>query len=361
MKFPDTRIDDNNMLENTVEKAQRIGANSFVTWNGSDTIIWKIENETYNIDSLTRLKVYPSISSINTRSDLAHPKNYNRNTPFLKSRLEEILHDLEQLLEIGEIRCAINVSDNIIDAIKGISLVIIPQFKTQIIELRNSNHEFRAEYNRWRIYEKSTIRILNSSSRRIEIVEPEDILAKFTFYNLIGKLLFYLTLSENLAGNLNRINIDSAINIKAELQTYFESAKQIDYNAVFLPYFTDEIEYTDIINQALLDLLNTLSIFDFRILPSLVIGEILENLVPKEEKQKFGQYFTSEILACLVSFPAIGNSRSTIFDPTSGTGTFLIAAYKILNYFGNNNHEQLLNQIWGNDSIMVTILSRSIK
>ncbi len=51
----------------------------------------------------------------------------------------------------------------------------------------------------------------------------------------------------------------------------------------------------------------------------------------------------------LVSFSAIQTTEDYIFDPTSGTGTFLNAVYKIFNYHGNKNHSQLLNQIWGND------------
>jgi len=38
-----------------------------------------------------------------------------------------------------------------------------------------------------------------------------------------------------------------------------------------------------------------------------------------------------------------------LFDPTSGTGTFLNSFYQILSYHGNKDHVQLLNQIWGND------------
>ena len=43
------------------------------------------------------------------------------------------------------------------------------------------------------------LKILASSSRRPENVIEEEVLAKFTFYNLIGKIIFYLTLSENLS------------------------------------------------------------------------------------------------------------------------------------------------------------------
>lgn len=36
LKFPDTPIDDIELLSNAVEKANRIKANSFVTWNGME-------------------------------------------------------------------------------------------------------------------------------------------------------------------------------------------------------------------------------------------------------------------------------------------------------------------------------------
>ena len=38
-----------------------------------------------------------------------------------------------------------------------------------------------------------------------------------------------------------------------------------------------------------------------------------------------------------------------MIDPTSGTGTFLNSFYNTLQFFGNKSHQQILNQIWGND------------
>jgi N-6 DNA Methylase len=38
-----------------------------------------------------------------------------------------------------------------------------------------------------------------------------------------------------------------------------------------------------------------------------------------------------------------------VFDPTSGTGTFLNVFYQVLTYLGKKNHQELLGQIWGND------------
>ena len=45
LKFPDTNVDDKEMLENALEKAERLKSDSFVTWNGAEAVIWKIQDE----------------------------------------------------------------------------------------------------------------------------------------------------------------------------------------------------------------------------------------------------------------------------------------------------------------------------
>jgi len=349
LKFPDTEADDNEMLLNAIEKAERIKSDSFVTWNGAEAIIWKIEDENYSIKSISKIKEYAKDKSINSREDLSDPNNYRKHEPALRKRLTEILHDLEQLYESGELKQAINISGNFVDAVRSAAEIILPQFKDEIIKLKGTNAPFRKEFNQWKIYESSTLKILASSSRRPENVIEEEVLAKFTFYNLIGKIIFYLTLSENLSGSLQKLDLKNSKNVKQALQNYFDAASRIDYQAVYQPYFTDKVDFNKTVNETLFELFNTITEFDFKVLPTDVIGTILENLVPKEEKQKFGQYFTPATLANLVAFPSIQTANDFVFDPTSGTGTFLNSFYQILSYHGNTNHVQLLNQIWGND------------
>ena len=81
LKFPDTPVDDPEMLENALEKAERLKSDSFVTWNGAEAIIWKINDESYTLESLEKLKVYPKESGINTRDDLAERNKYNNHEP----------------------------------------------------------------------------------------------------------------------------------------------------------------------------------------------------------------------------------------------------------------------------------------
>jgi len=345
LKFPDTAVDDTAMLDNALEKAKKMQSNSFVTWNGTQAVIWKINAD----KSFTKIKEYPKERSITTRDDLADPIKFIQNEYLLKRRTIEILHDLEQLYLKGTLSQAIDITKDIIRAIRQASDIIIPQFQKAIVAQKGNNAKFRQEFDQWKIYESSTLEILASSSRRAETIVPEQILAKFTFYNIIGKILFYLTLCENLSGELERIDIQKAINIKDKLFSYFDKAKAIDYQAIFKPYFTDFIDYSTVTNDTLYKLIQVFTEFDFRILPTEVIGNILENLVPKEEKQKFGQYFTSETLANLVTFPTVQTNKDYLFDPTSGTGTFLNSFYQILSFHGNSNHSDKLNHIWGND------------
>lgn len=349
LKFPDTDVDDAVMLENALEKAHKLHSDSFITWNGAEAIIWHIDDEEYTLDSLSKLKHYPKVSTINSREDLADPVKFAQHEPLLKARTEEILHDLDSLYRNGALKPALDISKNIISAVREASTIIIPQFQKAIIQEKGNNRAFRDEFNKWKIYESSTLKILESSSRKREHVIPEQMLAKFTFYNLIGKSIFYLTLCENLSGGLEPITFDKSESAKDLLNSYFDKAKKIDYQAIFRPYFTDSIEYSDLTDKAIYALLEVLTAFDFKVLPTEVIGHILENLVPDDEKQKFGQYFTNEVLANLVAFPAVKTNKDVLFDPTCGTGTFLNSFYEILQALGTKDHGELLKQIWGND------------
>lgn len=349
LKFPDTPADDSEMLENALEKAERLQSNSFVTWNGTEAIIWKIKDDKYSLSSLERLKVYAKEKDITNRNDLADRNNYNKHEAKLQKRLNEILHDLGQLYKNGELKNAINISSNIVEAVTQTALHFIPQLKNEINELKGDDRTFRNEFNQWKIIESATLKILSTSSRRVEKVEPEEVLAKFTYYKLIGKVLFYLTLSENLLGKVSKLELKNNKQVQKQLNDFFNQAKKIDYQAVFESDFTDKIPFNKTIDELLYRLVAVFNEFDFKVLPTEVIGYILENLVPQEEKQKFGQYFTSETLANLVTFSAIKSRNDVVIDPTSGTGTFLNSFYNTLQFFGNKNHQQILNQIWGND------------
>jgi hypothetical protein len=349
LKFPDTPVDDREMLINALEKAQFLKSNSFVTWNGQQAIIWGITNDTYELNCLKKLKVYPASKNITSRSDVDNRTAYNKNEKELKDTLILLLSDLQSLYQDGTIKEAINISSDITKGIKNAGDYLIPAFQHQIEELKNTDSNFQNEYNKWKILEKATLNILQSSSRRKEQVVETQVLAKFLFYKLVGKVLFYQTLAKNLPQHISPISFTEASPIKEQLDSYFQTVREIDFQAVFDSDFTDSVPFDSTIDSVIKDLLDMVQMYDFRILPSEVIGTILENLVPPAEKQKFGQYFTPSVLSYLVSLSSIRTRNLIVYDPTSGTGSFLDAFYHIFKSLGLNDHQQLLNQIWGND------------
>jgi len=349
LKFPDTLSDNKEMLINALEKAQFLKSDSFVTWNANQAIIWGITDATYDLEHLYEIKRYEASKNVTKRSDIDNRVSYLKHETELKETLNTILADLASLYKQGEIKEAINISSDIVLGIKNSADYLIPLFQETIENQVNSDINFQTEFGKWKILEKATLNILKTSSRRRENVDESQVLAKFLYYKIIGKILFYQTLSKNLPQHLQPLIIEDNSSIKEQLNGYFDTVREIDFQAVFDKDFTDSLPYSDAIENILNSLIELLNTYDFRILPSEVIGTILENLVPKSEKQKFGQYFTPTTLTYLVSLSALRTRDQVVYDPTSGTGSFLDAFYRVKLRYGLTNHQTLLSQIWGND------------
>ncbi len=349
LKFPDTLADNEQMLINALEKAQFLKSDSFVTWNANQAIIWGINDSIYDLEHLYEIKRYEASKNITKRSDVDNRISYLKHEAELKKTLNTILADLASMYNQGTIKEAINISSDIVLGIKNSADYLIPLFQETIENQVNSDLDFQSDYGRWKILEKATLNILKSSSRRRENIVDSQVLAKFLFYKVIGKILFYQTLSKNLPQHIQPLVIENGSSLKEQLNAFFDTVRDIDFQAVFDTDFTDSLPFNDAIEKVLKSLIELLNAYDFRILPSEVIGTILENLVPKSEKQKFGQYFTPTTLTYLVSLSALRTRNQIVYDPTSGTGSFLDTFYKIKLRLGQTDHQTLLSEIWGND------------
>ncbi len=208
---------------------------------------------------MEKLKVYPKEKDIINRNDLANRNNYKKYEAKVEKRLNEILHDSGQLYQNRKLKKAINISSNIVEAILQTSQHFVPQFQNEINELKGDDSTFRKEFNQWKIVESATLKILSTSSRRVEKVEPEEVLAKFTYYKFIGKILFYLTLSENLSGKVSKLELKESTNAQKQLNSFFDQAKKIDYQAVFESDFTEKIPFNETIDELLFKLVSVLT------------------------------------------------------------------------------------------------------
>lgn len=349
LKLPDTSAENKEMLENALEKAVYLGSTSFVTWNGRNAMIWKVCQTEEKKFSHRLLKAYEPIKEIKDGSRESFTNDYNSIEPKLKELAKQILFDLAKFRENGEIQDAISISEELIKGIQDAGRLLTPQLVESIKAKINNDTEFDNSFRKWKIAENTTIGQLEKNSIINDPVNEFQLLAQFTFYKLVGKLLFYSQLASKLPQKLQKISITENQSPREQIESFFEQAKKIDYQAVFNPDFTDGIEWTEHSERILTMLVQTLLKFDFDIIPPDTAGHILEQLVPANERRLFGQYFTPFNLSLLVCYASIKSNNNFFFDPTSGTGSFLNAAYHIFQYRNLNNHSEILNRVWGND------------
>lgn len=179
---------------------------------------------------------------------------------------------------------------------------------------------------------------------------------------LISKLIFYKCYYDSKEWTkLAPLTIDLNVITNAQLlqQTifdFFNDFKSITGNfetligktddAIFLiPFVSDEII------PLVQDIINYSNLYDFSQIQADVVGRIFEELISPEERHKLGQYFTPPaVIDLMLSFCLTAdNCDAKVFDPSCGSGTFLVRTYARKRHFKPQQHEALLQQIWGND------------
>lgn len=181
---------------------------------------------------------------------------------------------------------------------------------------------------------------------------------------LISKLIFYKAYVDNQTWHsLHPMKVPDSISDPIELEeliwNYFETFRDVTGNFELLIGEPTEIIFKiPFVSDAVIDLvkeiLDTGGHYNFSNIPFDIIGRIFEELIREDERHKLGQYFTPPHVIDLINAFAIRKSNDKVFDPSCGSGTFLVRAYerkKILCAEENKGakHEILLNEIYGND------------
>uniref|UniRef100_UPI002601A87B HsdM family class I SAM-dependent methyltransferase n=1 Tax=uncultured Flavobacterium sp. TaxID=165435 RepID=UPI002601A87B len=181
---------------------------------------------------------------------------------------------------------------------------------------------------------------------------------------LISKLIFYKTYVDNQTWHrLSPMKVPDGINTPEKLEEviwqYFEEFKEItgDFE-LLIGERADIIFQIPFVSEAVIDLvkdvLETGGHYNFSDIPFDIIGRIFEELIREDERHKLGQYFTPPHVIDLINSFVIHKGNSKVFDPSCGSGTFLVRAYERKKNLckaedKGSPHEILLNEIYGND------------
>ena len=180
--------------------------------------------------------------------------------------------------------------------------------------------------------------------------------ARQTAYLLVNKIVFYSVLQAQRPQQLDPLELPANLTkgsvLQSTLQAYFSEVLRIDYETVYTSDFLDTVAFPDAVEivREVNELVSVLKRYNFAKLGYEIIGRIFERLIPKDERHKLGQYFTSPDVVDLILGFCLRHEDDQLLDPSCGAGTFLVRAYqhkRLMN--ASKGHAAILATLWGND------------
>jgi type I restriction enzyme M protein len=233
--------------------------------------------------------------------------------------------------------------------------VFSPSISSKIYEKYTTNKQFERDvltYTRSQLWNKPTT------------YEEIENLTHISLLMLISKLIFYKTYVDNQTWNkLSPMKVGDEITTPLKLEAliwkYFDEFKEITGDFELLIGERADIIFqmpfvSDGVLELVKDVLDTGGHYNFGTIPFDIIGRIFEELIREDERHKLGQYFTPPHVIDVINAFAIRKSNDKVFDPSCGSGTFLVRAYERKKQLcaeedKGSKHEVLLNEIYGND------------
>lgn len=340
---------DGNVLVREVERAQRLDIKYFGNCNFLACAFFD-KDKLY--DKVSVNEGFFSIQDINRLS-----VNYSPNKE-IENKLKSIAgFYIDRALEIINKKPVTfsNLDELFIFKIRKLIQVYAHNITDKVWEKYRNNKSFEKEIQR---YTQSQL------WNKPQTYEEIENLTHIALLMLISKLIFYKTYVDNQTwSKLSPMkvpeNIDTPVELEKVIWQYFETFQEITGNfELLIGERSDIIFQIPFVSEAVIDLvkevLDTEGHYNFSEIPFDIIGRIFEELIREDERHKLGQYFTPPHVIDLINAFAINKSNDKVFDPSCGSGTFLVRAYerkKVLCAEEDKGvkHDILLNEIYGND------------
>lgn len=340
---------DSSVLMREVERAQRIDIKYFGNCNFLACAF-------FDKDKLYE-KVSVNEGFFTIQEILRLSSNYSPNAEILNKLRFIAAFYLDRAVEVLEKKTPrfSDLDELFIFKIRKLIEVNAPPISNRVWEKYRTNKAFEKDISR---YAQSQLWNKPTTFEEIENLTHIGVLM------LISKLIFYKTYVDNQTWHeLHPMEVPDHIENPDELEEliwkYFETFQEVtgDFE-LLIGERSDVIFKIPFVSDSVIDLvkeiLDTGGHYNFGNIPFDIIGRIFEELIREDERHKLGQYFTPPHVIDLINAFAINNSSDKVFDPSCGSGTFLVRAYerkKLLSLDNNEEygHEKILDEIYGND------------
>lgn len=329
LKYPDTSIDDEELINNAKVKAELLGVNSFLLWNVSIARLYvkSDENEEFKI-----IKEWNSLSHITTRAEVAY------NIYEIKEELYVILDDLNYFFRNGTLK-----SEKVLNSISGEKLLSLmfnnvescaESIKDACIVDGDSNDEITLWWN----MEGTTYGEKANKWFEISKLAIISLMNKFIFANILKKY-------NSKASIVNSLNETSSI--EDCLDVFEKISAECDFYNIFEEKVGEKYIDKDSLNT-ILNFNKYLIELDFTNYDDTILEGLLAQVVTRSKRKIAGQFSTPRELAIFLSALTMKNKAARVLDPCCGTGTIAKASYDIKRVAGISS-KQAIKQIWAGD------------
>jgi hypothetical protein len=309
LKFPNTKISDNELIQNATKKARRLNLNSFLLWNVTTAVLYVAESN--GIFSIK--KTWNDLSHVTKRDQVANARDE------WKGLLKKIINDLNYFFEEGKItsRTVIDsFSENgVIDFIINNTAELESALKQECVR----NLEFDASINSW---------WKNCKTEYQEFGNQWHALTKLTLINWTNKIVFAHILRKFFTPANDIVKLSKKSTVLEAINFFKDLSSKCDFYNIFKPQLGEDLlphsawEY-------FIELNIFLSQYETSSINQNFLQKILEKTILVSERKHFGQYATPTKIAELLARLSVVNKESIVFDGCSGTGTIARAIYDL--------------------------------
>jgi len=294
---------------------------------------------TCNKDIFVLFKTFKKFVPLSQRN---HKIYYMKNYSDLETFATQLLEDITELQKPQSKVQWTPDHEFLIARLKYLHNILVPHFETTLNNTLKNNSKFAEQY---REFIETEGFVLNDARNNIT--------AKESAYLVVNKIFFYKTIENKYRTKITPLTkIDDYYKIQSKLKEYFESvASNVDFKAVFEnKSLYNELPFTKEISLLLNEFIEEISHYKLDEIEGDILGMVYKNIIPKDEKKEFGQYYTDSDIAKLIAKLCINDKDDLILDCSCGSGTFLIESYNILknlNRGSRKDDEELHNKILG--------------
>ncbi|MBP7433379.1 SAM-dependent DNA methyltransferase [bacterium] len=333
LKMPDTPINDTELINNAIKKAEILHRNSFIIWNVKSAALYSKEAGSYSI-----LKTWDDIE-INKRTEVKSKEK------LWKSLLHKILLDLNSYFESGKISDEVSTEILAVDTIIDVILENIPSTAENIKTNFRRNSIIEAQINKWWLSSATEYGFNPTAAKDVSNKLPT--LSKVILTDWVFKIIF----ANVLKRHFNEARSIELIKKETSIEQAKEIIASISEHCNFWNIFSDNLAIEFISNSAwkqIVQLNQFLSSLNITGIEIEILHNLLQSSILSAKRKVAGQFATPKKLADLLVRLTIEDKGGVVIDPCCGTGTIINQVYLLKEEY-EFNQDEIINRIWASD------------